>query len=116
MKVKKIFLLSFISFYIAFLPAQNLENLKIEKGFKLEIFASDIASPRQLAEGDDQRIYVGSKQEGKIFALRDTDGNGVVDEKTLVAENLIFATGVSFFDGDLYFSEISKIWKIIKSF
>ena len=72
----------------------------------------DIASPRQLAEGDDQRIYVGSKQEGKIFALRDTDGNGVVDEKTLVAENLIFATGVSFFDGDLYFSEISKIWKI----
>jgi len=39
MIVKKIFLLSFISFYIAFLPAQNLENLKIEKGFKLEIFA-----------------------------------------------------------------------------
>jgi len=118
MRVKNFFLHSFIGLYaICFLqscaekdlPAQSL---KIEKGFKLEVFASDISSPRQLAEGDDQRIYVGSKKEGKIFALRDTDGNGVADEKMLVAENLFLATGVSFFDGDLFFSEISKIWKI----
>lgn len=124
MKIKKFLLGSFISLYAIFflescaekdfdlLPAKNFNNLKIEKGFKLEIFASDIASPRQLAEGDDERIYVGSKKDGKIFALRDTDGNGVADEKTLVAENLFFATGVSFFDGDLFFSEMNKIWKI----
>ena len=118
MRVKKFFLHSFIGLYVICflqscaekdLPAQNL---KIEKGFKLEVFASDISSPRQLAQGDDQRIYVGSKKEGKIFALRDTDGNGVADEKILVAENLFLATGVSFFNGDLFFSEISKIWKI----
>ena len=91
---------------------QNIPDLKIDSSFKIEIFASDIDSPRQIAEGSDGRIYVGSRNAGKIFSIRDTDKNGVIDEKILVAENLTYATGVSLHDGDLYFSEISKIWKI----
>ena len=89
-----------------------LKGLQFEKNLKIEIYAAEIDSPRQMAEGDDGRIYVGSRRSGKIFALRDTDNNGEVDSKELVAENLTFATGVSFFNGDLYFSEINKIWKI----
>ena len=90
----------------------KLGHLTIDSRYKIQIFAFDMNSPRQMAEGDDGRIYVGSKKEGKIFAIRDTDNNGVVDEKILVAEDLTFATGVSFYNGDLYFSEIDKIWKI----
>ncbi len=89
-----------------------LNDLRFDKNIKIEIYASDIDSPRQMTQGDDGRLYVGSRRSGNIFALRDTDNNGVVDSKELVAENLTFATGVSFYDGDLYFSEIDKIWKI----
>ena len=89
-----------------------LNDLRYDKNIKIEIYASDIDSPRQMTQGDDGRLYVGSRRSGKIFALQDTDNNGMIDSKELIAENLSFATGVSFHDGDLYFSEINKIWKV----
>ena len=64
-----------------------------------------------MAEGKNGTIFVGERN-GKILALRDLDNNGQVDSKIIVADGLTYSTGVSLFDGDLYFSEISKIWKI----
>lgn len=102
-------LLSFVS-----MPslATILNDLKIDAAYKIEVFASDLDSPRQLAESSDGWIFIGSRYGGKIFAVRDTDGNGESDERLLVAKGLNMATGVSFFNGDLFFSEINKIWKI----
>lgn len=113
-----LFLFLVISCYVPNIFSQTTEqlkvlsDLKIDPGLSITIYASDIDSPRQLAATKDGRIYVGSRNSGKIFAIRDTDQNGVVDEKVLVAENLTFATGVSVHDGNLFFSEIDKIWKI----
>ena len=90
----------------------SVEGLIIDPGFEIQVYASDIESPRQLAEDEDGRIYVGSRKSGKIFAIQDTDNNGEVDEKTLIAENLTMPSGVSIFNGHLFFSEIDKIWKI----
>ena len=118
MRHKFLFLFLVISCYVPNIispttdPFKVLSDLKIDSGLSITIYASDIDSPRQLAASKDGRIYVGSRNSGKIFAIRDTDQNGVVDEKVLVAENLTFATGVSMHDGDLFFSEIDKIWKI----
>jgi len=95
-----------------YLYAEEQVDLVIDSRFSINIFATDIDSPRQMAEDLDGRVYVGSKKAGKIFALNDSDKNGQVDEKILIAEGLTFATGVSFFKGDLFFSEINKIWKI----
>ncbi|MDA9617864.1 PQQ-dependent sugar dehydrogenase [Pseudomonadota bacterium] len=94
------------------LNANPLKDLLIAPGYKIEIFARELDSPRQLAESPAGRIFIGSRSSGKIFAIRDTDNNGVSDERVLVAEGLTLATGVSIFDGDLFFSEINKIWKI----
>ncbi len=90
----------------------SVNNFVIDSRFSVEIFVSDIDSPRQMAEDSEGRIYVGSRRSGDIFALIDSDNNGQVDEKILIANNLTFATGISIFDGDLFFSEINKIWKI----
>ena len=89
-----------------------VNSLVIDSRFSVEIFASDIDSPRQMAEDAEGRIYVGSRRSGDIFALIDSDNNGQIDEKVSIANNLTFATGISFYDGDLFFSEINKIWKI----
>ncbi|MDA9614884.1 PQQ-dependent sugar dehydrogenase [Pseudomonadota bacterium] len=102
-------LLSIISFSLL---ADILDDLKIDSKYKISIYASNLDSPRQLTESTDGWIFVGSKNGGKIFAIRDTDQNGESDEKLLVAEGLTMATGVSFFNGDLFFSEINRIWKI----
>jgi glucose/arabinose dehydrogenase len=104
--------LFFILFFLPYLFAESVDHLKIDDGYKISIFASNIESPRQLAEDNDGTIYVGSRGSGKIYAIKDTDNNGIIDEKILVAEGLMYATGVSFYEGSLYFSEIDKIWKI----
>lgn len=89
----------------------NLDELILEPSFKISIFAENLSSPRQMAEGPNGTIFVGERT-GQIIALIDADQNGQADLKRVIAKNLEYSTGVSIFDGDLYFSEISKIWKI----
>ena len=55
----------------------NVDNLFIDSRFKIKIFASDIDSPRQMAEDSEGRIYVGSRRSGEIFALIDSDNNAL---------------------------------------
>ena len=112
--MKKYIVLNFFFFFIflhAVLPAQNLDDLILQPGFKISIFAENLSSPRQIAQGKNGTIFVGERT-GQIIALSDTDKNGQADEKKIIAEGLEYSTGISIFNGDLYFSEISKIWKI----
>ena len=89
----------------------NVEILKLDPGFKISIFASDLDQPRQMIESKNGTIFIGERS-GQIIALLDSDGNGQADSKRVIADDLTYSTGVSIFEGDLYFSEISKIWKI----
>ena len=103
-------------FMIASLPAPNafaidVDKLEVPAGFEISIFASDLDSPRQMIQGKSGTIFVGERS-GQIVALLDSDKNGQADSKRLIADNLTASSGVSIFDGDLYFSEISTIWKI----
>ena len=103
-----LFLLSVSS---SFLLAINLSQLSLNKGFNISIFAENLNAPRQMAEGKNGTIFVGERG-GQIVALRDTDNNGVADSKIIIANDLTYSTGLSLYKGDLYFSEISTIWKI----
>ena len=94
-----------------YLSAIDLDQLDLEEGFSISIFAENLDSPRQMVEGKNGTIFVGERN-GKIIALRDIDNNGQADAKIIVADGLTYSTGVSLFNGDLYFSEISQIWKI----
>ena len=95
----------------SFICSQNLDNLVLEPGFEISIFADNLDSPRQMAEGNNGTIFVGERN-GQIVALVDSDKNGKVDLKILIAKDLTYSTGISYFNGDLYFSEVSKIWKV----
>ena len=84
----------------------TLNMLSIEPGFKIEIFVDNIDTPRQIAQSTSGNIFVGSKNGGIITAI--------LPDKSIrtIAKGLKYATGVTFYDGDLYFSEINNIWKI----
>ena len=105
-----IYLLYFFSLYIS--ADSNINKLFIPEGFEISIYAENLDSPRQLTETADGFIIVGSKNGDKIFALNDANNDGVAEQKILLANGLQNPTGVSFYKGDLYFSEIDKVWII----
>ena len=112
--MKKNNILTLIPFFLILhsgIFAQSLEKLVIESGFKISIFADNLSSPRQIAEGKNGTIFV-AERTGQIIALADSDRNGEADYKKVIANDLELSTGISIFNGDLYFSEVSKIWKI----
>jgi len=57
-------------------------------------------------------LFVGSMGEGKVYAVRDEDGDKKADKVYTIAEGLNMPVGVAFHDGDLYVSALSKIVKL----
>jgi len=112
MKRNQLLIFSLMGFFYSLnISSLDLDQLILEPGFEIKIFAKNLSSPRQMAEGKNGTIFVGERT-GQIVGLIDSDKNGEVDSKIIVARGLSYSTGVSLFNGDLYFSEISKIWKI----
>tara|TARA_B100000795_G_scaffold269846_1_gene260698 strand:+ start:6292 stop:7437 length:1146 start_codon:yes stop_codon:yes gene_type:complete len=91
---------------------ENLSKLDLPDGFSIQIFSSDIKSPRQMAESDSGVIFVGSKSGDSIIALLDNDNDNYAETKIIIASGLFNPTGVEFKDGSLFFSETDKIWVI----
>ena len=54
-------------------------------------------------------FYVGSMGAGKVYALKDLNGDFEVDETIEIAEGLNYPNGVAIKDGDLYIAEINQI-------
>ncbi|WP_428309116.1 PQQ-dependent sugar dehydrogenase [Hydrocarboniphaga sp.] len=86
--------------------------LKLPPGFSVEVWAGDVPNARAMALGDQGTLFVGSRSAGKVYALRDTDGDGRPDRITVLAEGLNMPSGIAFHDGALYVAEIQKIWKL----
>ena len=89
-----------------------VDELVAPEGFKISIYADGLESPRQITETNDGYIIVGSKNGKNVYALQDLDGDGYAENKILLAKDLQNPTGVVVYEGDLYFSEIDKIWRI----
>ena len=87
-----------------------LHKLNLPKGFKISVFG-EVENARSLAISPSGVVYVGNRNGGKVYALKDSDANGVADEKYLLASGLKMPNGVAFKDGALYVAEVSKIWR-----
>ncbi|WKJ89617.1 PQQ-dependent sugar dehydrogenase [Methylomonas montana] len=85
-----------------------LKQLKLPAGFNISIFADNIPNARQMALGDDGVVYVGSRQ-GHVYAVQDKDGDGIAEQRYLIAQQLNLPNGVAYKDGSLYVAEIQRI-------
>ena len=86
-----------------------LERIALPEGFAIEVFASGIPDARSLASGPQGVVFVGNRQEDKVWAIADTNGDGKGDRKVVIAENLTAPNGVAFSGNDLYVAERSRI-------
>lgn len=88
---------------------QTLQKLQLPEGFSAEIFAVDVPNARQLAIGDKGTVYAGSRQEGKVYALVDKNGNHKADSIYTIAEDLRQPSGIAYRDGSLYVAAVNRI-------
>lgn len=91
---------------------QGLDHIVLPKGFVIEVFAEDVTNARAMCWGDEGTLFVGTRDEGVVHALRDKDGDGRADERFVVARGLKMPVGVTFRNGDLYVSAVDRIMKL----
>lgn len=90
--------------------ALPLDKIKLPKGFSISVFA-EVSNARSMAISPSGTIFVGNRDEDKVYAIKDTDGDGKADKKWTIAKGLNMPNGVAFKDGNLYVAEISRIHK-----
>jgi glucose/arabinose dehydrogenase len=83
--------------------------LNVPEGFTIEVFARDIASARFMAVNENDTVFVGTKDNDKIYALKDTNNDGVADQQNVINQNLNKPHSVYYFEGDLYLGEEDKV-------
>jgi glucose/arabinose dehydrogenase len=90
--------------------ALPLEKIKLPAGFKIEVFA-EVDNARSMAISPSGTLFVGNRNEDKVYAVKDVDGDFKADKKWVIATGMNMPNGVAFKDGDLYVAEVSKISK-----
>lgn len=85
-----------------------LEMIKLPPGFKISIYAR-IAGARSMTLGEQGALFVGTRPEGRVYAVLDHKKAGKADEVITVADGLNTPNGVAFKDGALYVAENNRI-------
>ena len=87
----------------------RLEAIRLPEGFSISVFAANVPGARSLARGDKGTIFVGTRAQGKVYALVDADGDHRAETMHVLASGLNMPNGVAFSDGALYVAEIDRI-------
>jgi glucose/arabinose dehydrogenase len=91
------------------LAAPQLDKLTLPKGFHIALYADHVTDAREIALGTNGTVFVGSTDAGKVYALTDSNADGIADKVRVIASGLQSPMGVAFHRGDLYISAISRI-------
>lgn len=86
-----------------------VEDLLVPENFKIELFASNVINARQLAIGDKGTIFVGTRKEGKVYALVDNNHDGKADKQYLIDDSLNMPSGVAYNNGALYVAAVNRL-------
>jgi len=89
---------------------QNIiKQLYVPAGFTLSIFADNLPNARSLALGDNGTVFVGTGSEGSVYAVQDSNSDGVADKSYVIASHLYMPNGVAYRDDSLYVAEVNRI-------
>jgi len=90
-------------------PKLDLSQIVLPTGFEITLFADDVPNARSMTQSPNGTLFVGNRRGDKVFALRDTDGDNVADERFVIDENLTMPNGVAFHNGSLFVAEVTRI-------
>lgn len=90
----------------------SLAEITLPPGFSIAVYA-EVPAARSLSLGRDGTVFVGTRKDDKVYAVRDRDGDHVGETVQVIASGLDTPNGVAYRDGDLYIAEISRVTKLV---
>ena len=73
-----------------------LKQLHLPDGFTISVYADNVPNARSLALGDNGVVFVGTGREGKVYAVQDSNNDGVAEQRHIIASNLNMPNGVAY--------------------
>jgi glucose/arabinose dehydrogenase len=89
--------------------AAEVGDIGLPPGFRIAVYAPAVPNARQMAVGPAGVVFVGSRSEGKVYAVVDRDGDQRADQVHVLASGLNQPSGLAFRDGALYVAEVNRI-------
>src|SRR5580704_1796645 len=86
-------------------------QLKVPKGFNIEVYATGMANARSLRQGDKGTVFAGSRLTKNVYAVID---KGDHREVKVLYNDLYRPNGLAYKDGTLYIAELSQVSKVEK--
>ena len=86
-----------------------LESIALPPGFQIDLYAGQVPGARSMALSPSGVLYVGTRQNGKVYAVLDDNQDRVADRVITLADGLTMPNGVAFDQGDLYVAEVGRI-------
>ena len=90
----------------------RLHDITLPPGFHIAIYAENVPNARGMSLGADGTVYVGSRDAGNVYALRDLNNDGHADTLFTIATKLNMPAGVAMHAGDLFVSSVDRIVKL----
>ncbi len=84
-------------------------ELRLPPGFRIAVWAEGVRDARTLVLADDGTVFVGTRSAGRVYALRDADGDGRAERRWTVAEGLQMPNGIAWRDGSLYVADLDRL-------
>lgn len=106
MKLKFLLFTFMLALSWTWVLASDLSRIILPEGFKIETYAGDVKNARGMAFGAGGTLFIGSMNEGKVYAVVSKTAKAVV-----VDEGLHMPVGVAVYKGDLYVAAVDKILK-----
>ena len=86
-----------------------IEKLKLPEGFKIEVYADSIDGARSMAMGENGTLFVGTRNENKVYAIQDRDKDFRADNVIVLDTTLEVPNGIAFRNGSLYVAEVGRL-------
>jgi glucose/arabinose dehydrogenase len=89
-----------------------VERIRLPPGFTISVYSADVPGARSLALGTGGTVFVGTRDQGTVYALTDANGDGKAEGVRVIARGLNQPNGVAFREGSLYIAEVDRVVRL----
>lgn len=86
-----------------------LSAMKMPPGFRIGVYAANVPGARSMALSPSGVLFVGTRKNGRVYAVLDIDRNMQADRVITLAKGLEMPNGVALWEGDLYVAEVHRV-------